>query len=148
MNPRLPRLETEREISAALFRYARALDERRWHMLDDVFDAAAVARYGPDEPLRGRDAIVSGIRQYLDPCGPTQHMITNIEVRSSRDVASSRCCVRAAHASADGSATFWAIGSYEADWRRTAAGWRAASWTMVVSFNHGDISLVGMKKAG
>lgn len=66
-------------VADVVNRYAYALDNRQWTVLDDVFTTDAVARYGtPKSPqLNGRENIVASIRSFLDGCGPSQHLLGN-----------------------------------------------------------------------
>lgn len=142
----LASIESERQVSAALYRYARALDDRDWGLLDTVFTDDATASYGGNETLSGRANIVGGIRHYLDGCGPTQHLIGNIEVTQKDVGLASRCAVRAVHASGDAT-PLWSFGSYEAAWSETDAGWRVRHWSMQVGFNYGDPAVFGKTPA-
>lgn len=127
-----------RAVSAGLYRYARALDERDWALLDDVFAPDANAHYGADASLQGREAIVAGIRRYLDHCGPTQHMVTNIEASPAGERLESRCCVQAAHTSVERDRHFAVLGRYVARWIQVAGAWRIADFRMSVDLSHGD----------
>jgi ketosteroid isomerase-like protein len=125
-------------IEAGLCRYARALDDREWPLLDEVFAEDAVAFYGSDPPRQGRAAIVAAIRVYLDRCGPSQHLLGNLEIDVEEAGAISRCKVQASHASRDGSARLTVLGSYRVIWRRETAGWRAKCFNMRVALTTGD----------
>jgi len=135
-------------IAAGLFRYARAVDEREWALLDDVFADDATARYGDDAERVGRSAIVAGIRGYLDECGPTLHFIANVEAWVNGRGAEARCLVRAEHASSDGSRHCAALGRYRSTWRKTACGWRVTTFHMLVDARIGDLDLLAPRGAG
>ena len=135
-------LDTCRFIESVLFRYARALDERDWPLLDQVFLEDANVRYGDDPERRGRDDIVAGIRAYLDDCGPTQHLIGNVEAWPVDGGIESRCLVQAAHASHDGARYLATLGRYRTIWRKTEEGWRIAEFRMLVDLKVGDDALL------
>ncbi|MBW2421050.1 MAG: nuclear transport factor 2 family protein [Deltaproteobacteria bacterium] len=84
------------EIIAALDRYAEALDGRQWELLDRVFlpelDYDFVAWRA-----RSRAEAVERIREALDGCGPTQHLLGNYRVTVDGDSATSAVYVRAFH---------------------------------------------------
>ena len=82
----LDTLIAEREIAHAIYRFARAMDERDWGALGGVLLEEANADLGMGV-VSGRAAIVTFIRSFLDDCGPTQHLIGNliVEVDGARD---------------------------------------------------------------
>lgn len=134
---------TTEKVCTVLIHYARALDERNWSLLNEVFTEDAVAKYGANSTLEGREAIIGGIRSFLDNCGPSQHMISNIEVIESDDGIVSRSYVRAVHRGRDSEAILWSFGEYHAQWIRMGEKLRVKRWEMRVTFNHGDNSVFG-----
>jgi len=134
-------------VTDVVNRYAYALDGRDWALLDDVFTADAVARYGgPDSPrLEGREAIVSSIRSFLDGCGPSQHLLGNHTVVVDGDVAVATCAARVFHYGAGERATltpYECFGVYRDRLRRTSRGWRIADRTLEVHLELGDIAIL------
>ncbi len=139
-------ITTERAIHRAMCRYAQALDQRQWQLLDDVFAVDATAWYGGEHAVAGRVAIVALIRSFLDGCGPTQHLLGNLQVeRLSADTADSVCYVRAGHRGASGRevAEYTVYGAYRASWQLDATGWRAQQWRLEVFWSSGDASILG-----
>ncbi len=142
----LDHIVAAREIEAAHSRYARALDERNWPMLDTVFAADVRADYnGGEFRIEGRTELVGMIRSHLDGCGPTQHLLGTPHVEVGNDRAESRIYVRAAHRGQGGKAhlTYEALGEYVAQWRKTTDGWRAAHWELRVSLEIGNREVLG-----
>lgn len=94
----LTTLLAKSEIASVLLAYARACDERNWPAFEDIFCAEVSVDYGGEFVLQGRAVVVAMIRSMLGGCGPTQHLLGNIEIAVTGDRAQSRCYVRAAHA--------------------------------------------------
>lgn len=120
-------LLAEREIQRALFRFARAMDERDWGALDAVLAADAGADLGLG-PVQGRAAIVAVMRSFLDACGPSQHLLGNLVIDVEGDRAESRCYVSDMHLGTGDKSqlTFSTLGEYHDRWQR-----RDGVWTMV-----------------
>jgi GNAT superfamily N-acetyltransferase len=134
------------EIGQAHSRYARALDERNWHMLDTVFSPDVRADYnGGQFRIEGRSELVKMIRGHLDACGPTQHLLGTPQVEIGGDSATSRIYVRAAHRGrgAKSHLVYEALGEYVAKWQHTPDGWRAAHWEMRVNLEIGNPEVLG-----
>jgi len=134
----------ERELHLVLVRYARLCDERDWTLIDQVFSADASACYG-GWALPDRAAILAMLRNNLGGCGPTQHLLGNLEVRIDGQAVSSRTAVRAAHQGAGPKAaqTYECMGHYHDRWCRTEDGWRIAHRAMVVTLEYGSRTLLG-----
>jgi 3-phenylpropionate/cinnamic acid dioxygenase small subunit len=139
----------EREIARAHYAYAYALDTRDWAQLDSVFDESAQAHYGPGIDLNGREAIVRSIRTFLDHCGPTQHLIGNLDIDIQGERANARCYIRAHHLEKDSASpkSYEAFGRYESVWVRGSAGWRVTDWTMTVTHEVGSREVLGLRAA-
>lgn len=120
----LDTLIAEREIARAIYRFARAMDERDWAALDSLLTEEATADLGLDL-VRGRAAIVAFIRSFLDACGPTQHLIGNLVVDVDGDRATSRCYVSDMHKGQHDKAhlTFSTLGEYHDTWARRDGRW-------------------------
>jgi ketosteroid isomerase-like protein len=116
----------ERAVERTLISLARAMDDRDWAAMADLVDDDALGDFGTGV-LRGRAAIVEFVRGFLDACGPTQHLLGNIVIDVTGDVAVSRAYIRDVHlnAGADPSTRFYTLGDYRDRWRRDSAGhWR------------------------
>lgn len=136
----LDTLIAERDIGRAIYRFARAMDERDWAALDDMVVPEATADLGMGL-VSGRAAIVTFIRSFLDDCGPTQHLIGNVVVDVDGERAASRCYVHDMHQGAGekASLTFSTLGEYHDRWVR-----RDGSWWMVHrrKLNHAHIGSI------
>jgi 3-phenylpropionate/cinnamic acid dioxygenase small subunit len=134
----------ERDIGHVLARYARMCDERDWTVLDSVFSADASAVYG-DWHLPNPAAILAMLRGALGGCGPTQHLLGNLQVVvDSNGVVGSRVLVRAAHRGLGAltGQTYECMGEYQDRWAETARGWRIAHRRMVVTLEFGSRSVL------
>lgn len=63
--------DLQHAITAAIHRYSRAMDERDWALMDEVFTVDAVADFG-GAVLEGRAAVVRFIRAAIECCERTQ----------------------------------------------------------------------------
>lgn len=137
-------MEDWRAIEQAMVSYAEALDARDWALLDRVFADDVEAITGGPEPVRGRIAFVAMIRGFLEPCGPTQHLLGPTRAAFEGGAAESVTPFRAFHCDRlFASRTYEAIGRYHIRWRLTPGGWRAARWEYRVAAHVGDSSLLG-----
>lgn len=114
------------EISAVIYRYSTAMDERQWQLMDDVFIEDAAVDMGGYLFPRGRAQIVHTIRAAIECCASTHHMNSNIEAGIAGDTARVTNKFRAWHR---GKGThqrvvFEALGNYSDEFVRTPAGWR------------------------
>lgn len=121
-------------------RYADALDGRDWPLLDGVFAADISADYGTGHCVVGREALVAFIRGFLDPCGPTQHLMGGTRAIGPRRT---RTPVRAFHLGRDGVSTYEAIGTYRVDWREEGGVFLADTWRLDVIAHLGDMAVLG-----
>lgn len=137
-------LLAEREITRALVRFARAMDERDWAALDEILLEDATADYGLGL-LEGREAIVGIMRRFLDGCGPTQHLIGNVLIEIDGDTAQSRAYVNDRHVGLDAKShlSFATLGDYRDQWRRVDGVWRMSNRTKIDHAHVGDISVLG-----
>jgi ethylbenzene dioxygenase beta subunit len=118
----------EREIEKALYRYARTLDEQRYHDWLDLFTDDAVysvmnyenqqdqglylIKDGGKEALKERAAYALGFWQA--PRGKTLHTVSNIEVtEATSDEARVRSCLVVFRTDADGETQLHCCGSAE-----------------------------------
>lgn len=132
-------------IIEVLNRYSYALDARDWPMLEDVFHPDASGDYGSFQ-LEGRALLVQTISKYLDPCGPSQHLLGNYRVATEGDEAESSCYVRVVHVGAGDRAIlqpYESIGTYHDRLRRTPDGWRIIHRRFDVRIELGDKAVLG-----
>ena len=85
-------LLAEREIYRNLVRFAQAMDDRNWALLDDVTTADIAADLGTGK-LSGRAGMIAVMRQFLDQCGTTQHMLGNVLIDVNGNTARSQAYV-------------------------------------------------------
>jgi hypothetical protein len=114
----------EREIYRKLVRFAYAMDERDWGLLDDITTDDIEADLGVGR-IQGRGALVSLLRRYLDQCGTTQHMLGNVLIEVNGDRATSQAYVADLHLGAHGKedVTFRTLGRYNDEWIRVEEQW-------------------------
>lgn len=128
----------EREILNKLGEFARILDGRRWQDVEQVFAANVSFNYGDGKEQQGIDALKSNFKTYLDPCGPSQHLLGSIQLELDADEAITRSYVQARHQGAgDKSECFFdSNGEYIDRWARQADGWRIVrrdvEWAMLM----------------
>ncbi|QGP80500.1 nuclear transport factor 2 family protein [Sphingobium sp. CAP-1] len=115
------------EIGRELTRFARAMDDRDWETLKAILTDDATADLGTGT-LAGSDAIITLIRQYLDACGTSQHLLGNLIVEADGDSAISRSYVSDMHLGRDDAPepNFRSLGDYHDRWRRIDGRWRLA----------------------
>lgn len=120
-------------IIALLTRYATAMDQRDWPLLDQVFTEDLVYDAG-EWIARSRIEYLGLVRPYLDGCGPTQHLLGNFRIELEGDRARSAVYVRAYHFGTRELArtTYEMLGEYRDEIVRTEAGWRSHHRTLRV----------------
>ena len=111
------------ELGELLHRYAWAIDKWEWQLLDEVFtedaevDFSSVGRYvAGDSVLRGRDAIVTWLRDSIRPFPDVLHFLSNQIVMLDGDEARITTYMQVLHLPM--------CGIYHSLAVRTAAGWR------------------------
>jgi 3-phenylpropionate/cinnamic acid dioxygenase small subunit len=142
----LQALLDEREISRALSRFARILDEKRWDDLPDVFATDLSFEYGGGEK-QGMAALEEQMRQFLDVCGPTQHLIGSLLIDVDGDQGTSRAYVQARHQRRDDpvGAIFDSTGEYRDRWERRPEGWRIVRRDAIWFLHSGDPMILAVK---
>ncbi len=140
----LERLLLEHELHQALIAYARLCDGRNWALMDNIFSADVTAIYG-DRALPDYAAILAMLRDNLGGCGPTQHLLDNLQVWMEDEQVTSRIEVRASHRGVgeNKGLTYDCIGHYQDRWTCTDNGWRIAHRAMVVTLEFGSRKLLG-----
>lgn len=129
------------EIIELTHRYARAMDERCWDVMERLFTENAEANLDERFQLKGGAAIVGTIRSLIEKCGTTHHTMSNHEVALAGDAASLRLCCRAFHRGRGErrAQTLEVLVTYTAELVRTAEGWRVRSWHERCSDAIGDM---------
>ena len=142
----LQALLDEREITRGLSRFARILDEKRWDALSDVFAVDLSFEYGAGES-EGIAALERQMRQFLDICGPTQHLIGSLLIDVDGDRAESRAYVQARHQRRDDAVgqIFDSTGEYRDRWQRRAEGWRIVRRDARWFLHSGDAAVLAVQ---
>ncbi|MEG2045522.1 MAG: nuclear transport factor 2 family protein [Comamonas sp.] len=141
----LEQLLVEHALAQVLTRYATACDTRDWALLDQVFTADCTTVYGGSYICQGIDKVRHMISSHLDGCGPTQHLLGNLQIDVSNPQAvRSKIQVRAAHKGLhERSGTRYdAIGFYEDEWLLQPQGWRIHKRSMSLLLEIGDRSVL------
>ena len=143
----LERLLLERELHQVLIAYALLCDGRDWQTIDRVFSDDASACYG-NRTLPDRAAILAMLRNHLGGCGPTQHLLGNLQVWVDEEQVTSRTEVRASHRGTGDKQdqTYDCMGHYHDRWTHTPAGWRIAHRTMTVALEFGSRSVLAPER--
>ena len=142
----LQRLVDERDIAVLLATLARILDSREWARVSEVVAEDMSFDYtnsGTD--VQGREALLANFRQFLDVCGPSQHLLGSIIIEVDGDHALSRSYVQARHRSKDPAdpRLFDSNGEYIDRWERRAEGWRMVHRRAIWASQSGDPSVIG-----
>ena len=129
----------EREIVRKLGQFARILDNKEWSHLADVFATDLTFEYGQGERA-GIAALEDQMREFLDICGPTQHLLGSIIVDVDGDDAVSRAYVQARHQRNDDpvGGIFDSTGAYVDRWGRRSEGWRIVRRDAIWFLHAGD----------
>ena len=126
MRAELDELRAERQIARNLMAFARGMDARDWTAVRSLMVDDAVGEFGRGAEV-GADRIVESIREFLDVCGPTQHLLGNIVVDVDLDhgTATSHAYVSDMHlgAAAGSDLTFSTLGEYHDTWRSVDGSW-------------------------
>ena len=88
----LEQLLAERDIYRKLVAFARAMDERDWPALAAITTPDFSAELGMGE-IQGQGEVIAFIRSFLDPCGPSQHLLGNVLIDIDGDRAHSEAYV-------------------------------------------------------
>lgn len=132
------------QIVDVLNGYATALDTRTWGGLDAVFVEDVFMDFQAWQ-AQGRAEAVANIRRFLDPCGPSQHLLGNYEIEVDGDRARSRVYIRAFHLGRGERerVSYEMGGEYRDELVRTASGWRIARREGIAHWHQGDPSILG-----
>lgn len=143
----LETLLEERKIERLMVAYASAIDRRDWAGLDEVLAPDATAHYESLGRFDGRGAILAMLRDFLDRCGPTQHLVGNLRVAVEGRHATASCAIHAIHvglgAYSDRLLTVW--GEYRDRLELRPEGWRITHKELALVHVAGDIGVSGGK---
>jgi len=135
----------EHALAQVLTRYATACDTRDWDLLQQVFAPDCSTLYGGSYACQGLEQVRRMISSHLDGCGPTQHLLGNLEVDASDPSrVRSKIQVRAAHRGLGerSQLRYDAIGFYEDSWVQLPQGWRIQQRSMSMLLEIGDRSVL------
>ena len=138
-------LADEWEIRQQLARFARILDSKAYDRIEEVYAQDLRFDYGIGGEQAGIETMRGLLRQFLDTCGPTQHLIGSIAIEVIGDDAISRAYVQARHQRFDdiGGPVFDTCGDYVDRWARTGNGWRIVRRDVEWSIFSGDTAVLG-----
>lgn len=144
----LAKLIARQEIADCLVRFSRAMDYRDWAAFDALVASDAVADMG-NGLLNGRAQIVGLMREFLDACGPTQHLLGNMLIEVTGDEATSHTYVHDRHLPQGGATapTFYTLGDYHDRWQRRDGRWWMVERMKDNRVNVGPMSVFGMDEA-
>jgi ketosteroid isomerase-like protein len=119
-------ISDERAILNLLGDFARILDRKQWDRIPEVFAADLTFNYGDGAEQAGLAALQLNFTQFLDRCGPTQHLLGSIQIEIGNGTAISRAYVQARHQGLGNASTaiFDTNGEYTDRWEKRQEGWR------------------------
>lgn len=134
----------ERHILNQLGEFARILDTRNWDRVGEVFADDISFNYGDGREQQGIAALTDTFRTFLEPCGPSQHLLGSIQLTIEGDSACTRSYVQARHQGKGERQHLFldSNGEYTDRWRRTAAGWRISRRDVQWFMLQGDMSVL------
>lgn len=118
----LKTLTDQRDIEYSLYGLALAMDERDWVSVAALLADDVIADMGTGR-LQGAEATIAVLRQFLESCGVTQHLLGNVRVDVDGDTAVSHAYVHDTHLSTDGVERFYTMGEYRDTWQRRNGRW-------------------------
>lgn len=114
------------DITDMLLRYATGIDRRDWTTFRSAFTEDCVLDYGEIGSFDGLDAVTDFMEQSHAMAGHTMHRLSNIVITLDGDRALGRTYVDGLILAADNATGVNAVGIYDDEIIRTAAGWRIA----------------------
>lgn len=122
----MTQLEDRQAISDLLVRYATGIDRRDWPLFRTVFTNDCHLDYGEIGVWDGVDAVADFMEKTHEPAGDLMHRLSNQAIAVDGDKATARTYVDAVIMFGDNRAGVNALGFYDDEIVRTAAGWRIA----------------------
>lgn len=139
----LQELSDRLEINDLLVRYTKAIDEKNWDLLDQVFTADATIDYSSSGGVAGPlPEVKRWLERGLAAFPETLHLIGNSEVELEGDRARAKTAVYNPmfFAKPEGGRHHFAVGAYYIDELvRTPEGWRIASRLEQHHFTEGEL---------
>ena len=118
--------EDRQDIADVLLRYATGIDCRNWPLFRTAFTEDCELDYGEIGSWRGVDAVTDFMETSHAMAGHTMHRLTNQVITIDGDRAEARTYVDGLIMFGDAGSGVNAVGFYDDDMVRTAAGWRIA----------------------
>jgi 3-phenylpropionate/cinnamic acid dioxygenase small subunit len=118
--------EDRQDIADVLLRYATGIDRRNWPLFRTAFTEDCELDYGEIGSWRGVDAVTDFMETSHAMAGHTMHRLTNQVITIDGDRAEARTYVDGLIMFGDAGSGVNAVGFYDDDMVRTAAGWRIA----------------------
>ncbi len=118
--------EDKHDIAEVLLRYSTGIDRRDWPLFRTAFVDDCELDYGEIGTWIGVDAVAEFMEVSHAMAGHTLHRLTNQVITVSGDRADARTYVDALIMAQDNGSGVNAIGFYDDELLRTAAGWRIA----------------------
>ena len=137
-------LDDIQALTEVTYRYAYALDGRRWDDLRGLFTDDVELDYGlgAENVIRGADTFISGSRATLETLDATHHMFANHIFEVDGDHATGTYYMHAQHMKLDavGGALHTLGGVYHDEFVRTADGWKVSRRTYRAIWGRGNNS--------
>jgi 3-phenylpropionate/cinnamic acid dioxygenase small subunit len=118
--------EDKQDITEVLLRYATGIDRRDWSLFRTAFTADCELDYGEIGTWTGVDAVTEFMEVSHSMAGHTMHRLTNQAITVSGDRAEARTYIDGLILAPDNASGVNAVGFYDDELVRTAAGWRIA----------------------
>lgn len=137
------------QLEDKLAEFGRAVDDKAFDALSEVFDPAAVGDYDGRRSHETSAVLIAAMHAHLgrmSECGATQHNVLNLRLLAlDGDAARSLCNYYAVHQGVNAQAgrilSMW--GSYQDDWRLTDQGWRIVHRRYTSLMADGPKAIVG-----
>ena len=135
----------ELDIGRSIVAIARAMDDRDWSVVTGIARADVIWNLGEGVVARSAAEAVALMSEFLGRCGATQHLIGDVVVDVSGDVATSRAYIADLHVGVGEHAgeVFRTFGDYHDEWMRTEDGWRLSRRDKSHVAMIGDPAVVG-----
>jgi hypothetical protein len=144
-------------IEELMNRFADALDQKQWELLEDFFAIDAVGEFKARDP-RMQPIVITGRQNLIDFARGmigseelvTQHLLANFSARIEGDRAEATVRMRGYHAGVGRREGLFeeSIGHYAGRFERTADGWRCSWWEESIYIMLGDPALFAPEVGG
>lgn len=114
------------DIIDVLVRYATGIDRRDWPLFRTVFTDDCELDYGEIGKWNGVDAVTEFMDQSHAMAGHTMHRLSNYAIAVDGGTATARTYIDGLIMAQDNNSGVNAVGFYDDELVRTAAGWRIA----------------------